>query len=216
MNAFFIDNHTIDDLGVLDASARSLFDLDILDVHSDLPIFASLSNGLNGLDCELGKLVFVSLCTFSCNGGGCDFFESIGILRSCTDSYGVNYLCSLICCKSVTACNYCGMDSAFQQVFRLFQEFPCKHGCGCSPVSDFGILGFGDFHDHLCTWVLDVHFFEDCCSVVGDNNITHGVYKHLVHTLGPKSSSYRFSNRLCGHNIVVLGIGTMSSLAAFP
>ena len=46
-------------------------------------------------------------------------------------------------------------------------------------------LSFCYFDNHLCSWMLNIHFFENGRTIVCDDYISHRINKHLVHAFWP-------------------------------
>ena len=74
MDTFLVNDDPFNYLGVPDASARSLFGLDVFCVDRDLPV-AFLYNGLNRLYGKCGEVILVRFRALSGDGGCCQFLK---------------------------------------------------------------------------------------------------------------------------------------------
>lgn len=55
-----------------------------------------------------------------------------------------------------------------EEFFRLFEEGSSEDHNASSSVSHLVVLTLGEFHHEFGYWVLNFHFFDDGCAVVGD------------------------------------------------
>ena len=103
------------------------------------------------------------------------------------------------------------MDVLLDQALGLLQQLAREDHRGGGAVAAFLVLGLGDLDDHLRTRVLDVDLLEDGHTIVGDDDVAHGVHEHLVHPLGPERRAHSVGDGLGRGDVVALG-----SLALFP
>ena len=78
------------------------------------------------------------------------------------------------------------------------------------------LVGRGcDFHHHLCSGMLYLHFFKNCNSIISDDNFICRGDNHFIHSFGSKSRFYNLCNHSCSLNIIPLCILSYKSLNIF-
>ena len=45
--------------------------------------------------------------------------------------------------------------------------------------------------------MLDINFFENCCTIICYCHIAKTVYEHLIHTSRTQTRAYYFGNQFC-------------------
>ena len=107
------------------------------------------------------------------------------------------------------------MHILVDEVLATLQQFSSKHHSGCGTIVAVLLLSFRHFDNHLGSRMLNVHFLENRCSIVGDDDITHAIDEHLVHALWAKRGPNRISNCFRSRNIVALCSLSTGSIRAF-
>ena len=107
------------------------------------------------------------------------------------------------------------MNVLLNQIFTPLEQFSSDYNRTCCSIKAMLLLCLSDFNNHLSSRMFDVHLLEYSCAVVGDYNITHCIYQHLVHALWSKGASNRIRNCFCGSNIVALSRLTTRSSRTF-
>ncbi|MPM66600.1 hypothetical protein SDC9_113510 [bioreactor metagenome] len=108
-----------------------------------------------------------------------------------------------------------GVNVGVYEVQGLLQKLPCENDGGCGTVPYFCILGLRDLDQHLGCRVLYIHLLEDRHTVVGYDNIPHGVHEHLVHSPGTKAAPHRVRNRPGCCDVVELSVLPFVSFRSF-
>jgi len=98
------------------------------------------------------------------------------------------------------------------EVLGFAEQVAGQHRGGRRPVTDFLLLGVGDFDDHLGRGVLDIHLVENGRAVVCDDDVPAGIDEHLIHTAGPERRPYRLGHGLAGHDVGRLRVPALRSL----
>ncbi len=107
------------------------------------------------------------------------------------------------------------MHFLLQQVFRLLQQLTGENDrCG-RPVTDLFVLRLRDLHHHLRCGVLNIHLLQDRRSIVRNDDITHGIDEHLVHSLGAERGPDGIGNRLRGKNVPALRVPSSCAFTPF-
>ena len=197
-----VDQHALDDLGVVDRAADLLLDLDVVGV--DGPVL--VGNHRDRLDREVAEHILCGLCSLSGHRGLGDLLEHRDVPWLDSDRDLLQDLLGLLGRHAVPVGDHGRVDVLLEEVFRTLQEFSGDNDRGGRPVADFVVLGLRDLDHHLCGRVLDVHLFQDGHAVVGDDDIADRVDEHLVHSLRTESRPYCICNGLGRSDVHALGI----------
>ena len=108
------------------------------------------------------------------------------------------------------------MDVGIDQVGSLLEELTGEDDGCCGSVSDLCILGLCDLDEHLGCGVLDIHLLQDGDSVVGDDDVSHGVDEHLVHSAGSEAAPDCVGDCPCCGDVVELSVLSFLPLGSFP
>ena len=108
--------------------------------------------------------------------------------------------------------NHGRMNVLFNQVFASLEQFSREDNGGRCAVETVLFLGFGNFDDHLRSRVFNVHFLENGCSVIRDDDIAHGIDEHFVHALGTERRANSIGHRLGCCDVIGLRRATSGSL----
>src|ERR687897_921422 len=74
---------------------------------------------------------------------------------------------------------------------------------------------FAYFYHHFGRWMLNINFFENCCTVICYCDITKTIYEHLIHTSRSQTSTNYFRDQFCCCNVVFLCISAFGLTCAF-
>ncbi len=107
------------------------------------------------------------------------------------------------------------MNVLFNEVFTTLEKFPRNDDRAGGPIVAVLFLSFGNFDNHLGCRMLNVHLFQNGCTIVGDNDITHAIDEHLVHAFGTQCGPNCVCNRFCGCNVVALCTFPSGSIGTF-
>ena len=113
------------------------------------------------------------------------------------------------------------MDALVEELLGLVKDGTSEHDNTGSSVTDLVVLGRGKLGKEFGGLVMDLftksekskicsgknknftylHLFENGSTIVGNDNITIGADKHLVHALGPERGSQELGNGSCGLDV---------------
>ncbi len=153
VHALFIDDHTLNDLGVLDGTTDLLLDLHKIGVDGAIGV----CNHCDRPDNEIGEFILCGLGTLAGHGSIGDLFEHRHVIGFDVDGDLVEDLLCLVSCHAVAVGDNCRMHILVKEVLSTLQELACDNHCGCGAVTDFVILSLGDLDHHLCGGVFDIH-----------------------------------------------------------
>ena len=215
LDGLLVDDQTLDDVGVLHAGTLLLHGLDVLQVHGVVALLVLVGDGLDGVDDEVGELLFGSIDLLGDHGGLSDQLEGLGVVDGDLHGGVLEDLLGLGVGHPVSFRDDGGVDVGVDQVPCLLQELSGEDHAGGGSVSDLCVLGLGDLDEHLGCGVLDVHLLEDGHSVVGDDDISDGVDEHLVHSTGSQTAPDSIGNGHGGCDVVELSVFALLSLGSF-
>jgi hypothetical protein len=75
------------------------------------------------------------------------------------------------------------VDFLIQETLDDGEDFTSKDDNRGGSITDFLILCSGELDHTLGGWMLDIDFPQNCVSIIGEDDTTHWVKKHLKHTL---------------------------------
>ena len=88
------------------------------------------------------------------------------------------------CCEAEAFTDDSWVNILFDEVFASLEQLSGENNCGGRSIVAVLLLSFRNFNDHFRCWMVDVHFFEDGSTVIGDDNVAHRIDEHLVHAFG--------------------------------
>ena len=187
VDGLLVDDESLDELSLIHGCSGLLDGLDVVEVDGVLSVLL-LCNGLDCVDDESAEELLGVVDLLGVHCGSCDVHEECVVV----DGDGLcDVLEDLLClcvCKPVSTCDDSGVNVGVDHVEGLLEELACEDDGGGGSVSDLGVLSLGDLDEHLCCGVLDIDLLEDGDTVVGDDDVSHGVDEHLVHSSGSKAA----------------------------
>ncbi len=211
MHTLLVDDHALDDLGVLDGAADSLLHLHKIGVNAAV----SISDHRDRFDNELGQFPFRGLSALAGHGGIGNLLEHLQVVGLDVDGDPLQDIICLVSGHAIAMCNDRGVHVLLQETLGILQEFARDHHSRRGTIADLVVLGLGDLDHHLRGGVLDIHLFQDGHTIVCNDDVADGVNKHLVHALRPECRPYSVCHSLCGCNVGCLCVTTTGTLAAF-
>ncbi|OQC68555.1 MAG: hypothetical protein BWX50_01208 [Euryarchaeota archaeon ADurb.Bin009] len=155
VDALLIDDHALDDLGLLDGSADLLLDLDELGVDGAVGI----GNHRDRPDDEVGDLLFGGFGALAGHRSIGKLLEHRHIVGFDVDGNLVEDNLRSVCGHPVAVGDDRGVHILIEEILGALQELACDHHGGRGAVADLVVLGLCDLDHHLRGGVLDVHLF---------------------------------------------------------
>ncbi len=99
-----------------------------------------------------------------------------------------------------------GVNTLVKELLGLVKKGTGENDDTSGAVTDLIVLRLRELNEETSSLVLDLHLFKNCGTIVGNDNITIGADKHLVHSLGAKRGSHQLGNGSCGQNVSLFKI----------
>ena len=212
VDSLLVDQHALDDLGVVDRAADLLLDLDVVLVDRAVV----LGDHADRLHDELGQLVLGGLGALAGHRGLGDLLEVAEVGLRDRDRDLLEDLLGLLGGEPVPGCDHRGVDVLVEELLGALQELARDHDCRGGAVADLVVLGLGDLDHHLGGRVLDVHLLQDRHAVVRDHDVADRVDEHLVHALRAECGPDCVRDGLGRGDVVALRVPTAGTRGPFP
>ena len=216
LDGLLVDDESLDDVGLLHLGAGLLDSLDVLEVDEVLSVLVLVDDGLDGVDDHVGEVLLGVVDLFGDHRGLGDELQKVVVIDRDLHGDVLEDLLGLVVGEPVSGGDDCGVDVGVDQVGGLLEELAGEDDAGCGTVPDLGVLGLGDLDEHLGGGVLHVHLFQDCHTVVGDDDVADGVDEHLVHSPGAEAALDSAGDGHGGGDVVELSVFAFVSLGSFP
>ncbi len=153
MHTLLVNDHALNDLGVLNGPADLLLDLHKLGVDGAVGI----GNHRDRLDDKFCEFLLCGLGALAGHGGVGNLFEHRHVVGLDVDGNLVEDALRLIGSHPVSVGDNRGVHILVKEVLGPLQELACDDDRGRGAVADLIILGLGDLDHHLRGGVLDIH-----------------------------------------------------------
>jgi len=98
------------------------------------------------------------------------------------------------------------------EVLSLLHQSPAEDNHSSGAVTDLVILGLGELDHEFRDLVINIHLFEDGCSVIGDGDVTILRHHELVQSLGAQAGLQDLTDRLGRDDVRLDGLGSSHSV----
>lgn len=98
------------------------------------------------------------------------------------------------------------VDTLVKELLSLVKKGTGENDDTSGAITDLVVLRLRELDKETSSLVLDLHLLNNGGTVVGNNNITIGADKHLVHSLGAKRGSHQLGNGSCGQDVSLFKI----------
>lgn len=179
----FIEHYTIKNGALVKHASRNLLDLGItLDLEVELGgALDSLHDGSAGLESEVGDQASPTSSELSTDARGQSFLDIVIVVDVDWDGDLVDNLEGVFESLVVRSDDDGWVDLVLDEWTGGLHHLTGKADDGGGAVSDFLVLGAGQLNHRLGSWVLAVDLSEDGIAVVGHNDTSHRIEKHLEH-----------------------------------
>ena len=98
-----------------------------------------------------------------------------------------------------------GVNTLVKELLSLVKKGTSENYDTCGAITDLIVLRLRELYEETSSLVLDLHLFKNGGTIVGNDNITIGADKHLVHSPWAKGCPDSSGYCLCCGNIRALG-----------
>ncbi len=204
MDGFLVQDHALDELGVVDGTALLLDNLDVVHVDDEAgaPLLGDRPDRLHG---DVREHFAGLVGDLGAERGRGDTLQLLGVLGGDLERVLLQNLQGLLGRHPEARRYDRRVHVGVQKLLCLLQQLSRQHDGGGGPVAALGVLGLGHLHQHLGRGVFHVDLLEDGHTVVGDDHVAHGVDEHLVHAAGAQGAPDGVRDGLRRRDVVLVG-----------
>lgn len=210
----FVNNDSLNELRVFDATARFGHNLDQIEVHVTT---LQIGNVQHGLDSQVGKVVLTFGHDLGTQGGFGAHAQSFVIVlmnvKLFLDLFDFVHSNFARFFKAVG--NFERVDTLVEKFLGLLKDRACKHNHTSRTVTDLVVLGGGKFGQKTRGLMVNFHLLQYGSSIVSDDNLTVGTDEHFVHAFRSEGRLHETGNCASRHNINFVSFKSLDSLFLF-